>query len=145
MDSSETASGEALVAAARAARQSAYAPYSQYLVGAAVRTADGRVFAGCNVENTSYGLSVCAERIAVFGAVAAGAREIVAVAVVTQDGGTPCGACLQVLAEFAPDAGPLPVYLAAAEETGGVRETTLDALLPDAFRLRTVSLPTVRS
>ncbi len=91
-----------LVSAARAAREKAYAPYSRYQVGAAVQTVEGRVFTGCNIENASYGLSICAERTAIFAAVAAGAREITAVALVTADGGTPCGACRQVLAEFLP-------------------------------------------
>ena len=92
---------QTLVQAARAARAHAYAPYSGYAVGAAVLTDDGRVFAGCNVENASYGLSVCAERVAVFCAIAAGTRRLVAAAVCTPDGGTPCGACRQVLLEFA--------------------------------------------
>lgn len=125
-----------LINAARQVRQNAYAPYSRYHVGAALRASDGRIFAGCNVENTSYGLTICAERGAACGAVAAGARAFVAVAVVTDGGGTPCGACLQVLAEFAPPApDSLAVYL-TDEEAGTVRETTLAALLPDAFRLR---------
>jgi cytidine deaminase len=129
--------GVDLAAAARAARARAYAPYSRYAVGAALRTAggDGAVFTGANVENASYGLSVCAERSAIFTAVSAGAREVTALAVATEDGGTPCGACRQVLAEFAPrDGAPLPVLLVDA--AGNVRETTLAALLPDAFTLR---------
>ena len=127
---------EELVGAARAAREQAYAPYSQYRVGAAVKTADGRVFTGCNIENASYGLSICAERVAVFSAVAAGAREITTVAVVTADGGTPCGACRQVLAEFVPASGDLTVLL--ADSGGSTRETTFTALLPEAFTLRQV-------
>jgi cytidine deaminase len=124
-----------LVSIACAVRANAYAPYSKYKVGAAVLTADGRVFGGCNVENASYGLCNCAERTAVFSAIAAGAKEVIGVAVVTEDGGTPCGACRQVLAEFAPrDGSPLVVLLADA--TGSVvRETTLGELFPDAFRL----------
>ena len=131
-----------LVAQAHAARLRAYAPYSGYQVGAALLTSGGQTFTGGNVENTSYGLTVCAERVAVFSAVVAGAlpsASIVAVAVATQDAGTPCGACLQVLAEFAPAEGTMMVLLASAD--GGVRETTLSALLPDAFRLRAVPLP----
>ena len=125
---------EDLAEVARAARARAYAPYSRYHVGAAVRADDGRVFSGCNVENASYGLSMCAERTAIFGAVAAGATQVKAVAVATEDGGTPCGACRQVLAEFAPpDGSPLVVLLVDA--AGRVRETTLAALLPDAFGL----------
>jgi cytidine deaminase len=125
-----------LIEAALAAQQNAYCPYSNYPVGAAVRTADGQIFRGCNVENASYGLCNCAERTAVFSAIAAGApRTITAVAVVTADGGSPCGACRQVLAEFAPkDGTPVPVWLCRADGTI-VHETTLQMLLPFAFSL----------
>jgi cytidine deaminase len=122
--------GSALVAASRTARRRAYAPYSRFKVGAAVRAA-GALYSGCNVENASYGLTVCAERVAVGAAVAAGARklEAVAVASATSPPTPPCGACLQVLAEFG---GPeLPVTLAGAR--GEVVETTLGALLPRGF------------
>ncbi len=120
---------DALVAAAEAVRANAYAPYSGFAVGAAVVSADGRVFAGCNVENASYGLTVCAERHAVAAAVAAGARDLRGLAVVTpvSPAASPCGACRQVLAEF----GEMDVVLA---NPGGERErTTLAALLPHAF------------
>jgi len=120
----------ALVRAARAARRRAYAPYSGFRVGAAVR-ARGRTFAAANVENASYGLTVCAERNAVAAAVLAGARRLEAVAVAsgTWPPAPPCGACLQALAEFA---GPgLPVALAGAG--GRVVETRLGELLPRAF------------
>jgi cytidine deaminase len=122
-----------LVAAARAARRRAYAPYSRFLVGAAVATG-ARIQAGCNVENASYGLTICAERTAVAGMVAAGGRRIDAVAVAsgTVPPTPPCGMCLQTLAEFA---GPeLPVYLAGAH--GTQVSTTLGALLPSAFSKR---------
>ena len=93
---------DALVDAAWKVRESAYAPYSNFAVGAALLAADGRVFTGCNVENISYGLTNCAERVAIGAAVAAGVREFLAVAVVADTGVpiSPCGACRQVLAEF---------------------------------------------
>lgn len=123
---------EQLVAAALAARARAYAPYSHFQVGAALLLDDGSVVAGCNVENASYGLTTCAERTAVFTAVASGARSFRALAVATGPGASPCGACRQVLREFAPD---LPIYIADA--AGNYRSTSLAALLPDAFGPRT--------
>jgi homotetrameric cytidine deaminase len=120
-----------LRAAALAARERAYARYSEFSVGAAVETADGRRFTGANIENASYGLTICAERTAVFAAVLAGAHKITAVAVSGPDGVTtpPCGACRQVLAEFgAPD-----VPLSYARADGGWTDTTLGELLPAAF------------
>ena len=127
------AGADRLVGAARAARRRAYAPYSRFRVGAAVR-ARGRVFEGANVENASYGLTLCAERSAVTAAVLAGARRLDAVAVAsgTSPPTPPCGMCLQTLAEFA---GPeLPVLLAGAR--GAVVETTLGELLPRGFSKR---------
>lgn len=123
---------EQLLAAAREARRRAYAPYSGYTVGAAVCDEDGRIFAGANVENASYGLTVCAERVAVWRAVSEGARRIGALAVVTRDGGTPCGACRQVLAEFAAEDARI---WCASEESEAVEEYRLVDLLPMAFRL----------
>ena len=116
-----------LLDAARVARAQAYAPYSRFAVGAALRTKSGRVFTGCNVENLSFGLTICAERAAVFSAVAAGEREFEALAVVadSREPVTPCGACRQVLAEFSPS---LPVCSANLE--GAVFESSIAELLP---------------
>ena len=119
----------ALVAAARAARANAYAPYSRYAVGAAVLSDDGRTFSGANVENASYGATVCAERLAIWTAVAAGARRIVAVAGVTAGGGSPCGLCRQVMTEFADAAAPI----AMAAPDGDPTVRTLGELLPMAW------------
>jgi cytidine deaminase len=123
----------ALARAARAARRRAYAPYSGFRVGAAV-LAGGAIYSGCNVENASYGLTVCAERVAVAAAIAAGARRIDAIAVAsgTDEPTPPCGMCLQTLAEFAGPA--LPVRLVGAR--GGAVDTTLGELLPRAFTKR---------
>ncbi len=119
---------EALLAAACEARGRAYAPYSHYRVGAAVLTKNGRIFTGVNVENASYGLANCAERTAVFKMVSEGERRILAVAICTENGGSPCGACRQVLTEFG---GDVPVWL--SDDQGNVRQTSLHALLPDHF------------
>jgi cytidine deaminase len=118
-----------LVAAAQEVRTNAHAPYSGYQVGAAVLTTDGEIFAGCNVENASYGLSVCAERHAIAVAVAAGHTTFDGVAVVTSSSpaASPCGACRQVLAEF----GDFPVIL--ADLGGDQRMTTVLELLPLPF------------
>lgn len=117
-----------LVSLARNARQHAYAPYSHYRVGAALLTADGEVFTGCNVENAEFGSTVCAERVAIWSAVAAGHREFGMLAVVTSNGGAPCGSCRQVLVEFAPD---MVVYIADTEQL--YRQLTVRELLPDFF------------
>ena len=101
-----------LIHTAQEARRWAYAPYSHYAVGAALLTVSGRIYDGVNVENAAYPSGICAERVAVFKAVSEGEREFLAVAVVTENGGTPCGACRQVLAEFSPD---MPVVLDGAE------------------------------
>jgi len=123
-----------LLTAARAVRRHAHAPYSRFAVGAAVRDEHGRVHVGCNVENASYGLTICAERNAVAAAVAAGARAVRAVAVVTptRPPGSPCGACRQVLAEL----GNARTLVLLAGPTGAAETTTLGALLPRAFALR---------
>jgi cytidine deaminase len=124
---------EALVAAARAARERAYAPYSEFAVGAALLCADGSVVSGCNVENGSYGLTICAERNAVFAAVASGRRTFTAIAVAgaPESVTSPCGACRQVMAEFAPE---LRVLYTVPD---GVADTKLSELLPQPF-VRTV-------
>lgn len=117
-----------LIAAACAAREKAYAPYSNYQVGAALLAEDGRIFTGVNVENASYGLAICAERTAVFKMVAAGIQNFLAIAICTENAGSPCGACRQVMVEFA---GDVPIYLVDA--VGNGRDTTLYTLLPDHF------------
>jgi cytidine deaminase len=119
---------DALLSAAAAIRAKAYAPYSRFTVGAAVLGEDGQIYTGVNVENASYGLTICAERTAVVKAVTAGVQRIRAVAVCTENGVSPCGACRQVLAEFADD---IPVWLSDA--AGQVRELTLNQLLPYCF------------
>ncbi|MFZ0500981.1 MAG: cytidine deaminase [Steroidobacteraceae bacterium] len=124
------ADSNALMARARECLDRAYAPYSRFHVAAAVVDEQGRVFTGVNVENISYGLSVCAERVAIFSAVAAGARRITAVAVTARNADllSPCGACRQVLVEFAaPD---VPVY---CDAPGGPRCWTVAELLPHGF------------
>lgn len=117
-----------LVQLAQSARERAYAPYSHYQVGAALLTQSGQVFAGCNVENAVYPLTTCAERTAVVKAVSEGQHEFAAIAIATRNGGSPCGACRQVLREFAPH-----VRVLLVDETGRVREFTLDQLLPESF------------
>jgi len=119
-----------LIDAALGARQQAYAPYSKFPVGAAVLTEEGQIFAGCNVENASFGLTNCAERTAVFAAVAAGRRQFAALAVATAGGYPPCGACRQVLAEFC---GDLPILVVDVRCDGQVNEFGLAELLPLRF------------
>jgi cytidine deaminase len=118
-----------LVESARAAQANAYAPYSRFRVGAAVLGTDGRVFGGCNVENGSLGLTVCAERHAVAAAVLAGTRPTAVAIVTDRDYVGPCGACRQVLSEFEPH---MPVVLVGSDG-GRPRTTTLERLLPGAF------------
>jgi cytidine deaminase len=120
---------EPLIQNARKVRERAYAPYSKFPVGAALLTADGEIFCGCNVENLSFGLTICAERSAISAAVAAGKREFVAIAVIadSREPVTPCGACRQVLAEFAHD---LPIC--SVNLDGQTYQSTLSILLPRA-------------
>lgn len=117
-----------LVRAASEARENAYVPYSGYRVGAALLTRSERVFTGANVENASYGLSVCAERVAAFKAAAEGEREFEAIAVVTDNGVMPCGACRQVLTEFGPN-----MRVIVADTNGNLRTYRLSDLLPGGF------------
>lgn len=118
-----------LIQIAQDVREHAYTPYSQYRVGAALHSTDGRIFSGCNVENAAYPTGICAERVALVKAVSEGARDFDALVVVTDNGGTPCGVCRQMLYEFAPD---LPVTCLNSEGEV-VLETTLRELLPHGF------------
>ncbi len=111
------------------ARKKAYAPYSNYKVGAALRTKDGRMYQGINIENAAYPSTICAERTAIFSAITQGEREFDLIAVVTQNGGFPCGGCRQVMAEFA-----LDMLVVIADEDGKIHEKlTVSQLLPGAF------------
>jgi cytidine deaminase len=118
-----------LVKRAVEARRHAYAPYSKYAVGAALLSSTGRIYGGANVENAAYPTGMCAERTALFHAVSEGEREFAAVAVVTENAGTPCGACRQALSEFGLDT----VVLLIDASGRIVSETTIGALLPQAF------------
>ncbi len=119
-----------LMNAAREARRQAYAPYSHYYVGAAVLTKSGKVYTGCNIENAAYPTGSCAERVAIFKAVADGERELVALAVATSNGGSPCGACRQVFSEFAHDDA---VIILASARGDGRKTFTMKKILPDRF------------
>lgn len=118
-----------LIDLANEARRRAYAPYSNYPVGAVLRTRSGKMFTGCNVENAAYPTSMCAERTAIFKAVSEGEKEFDVIAVVTPNGGTPCGSCRQVMSEFGLDT----LVLVADGEGRLVLETTVAGLLPEAF------------
>ena len=117
-----------LVQHALTARQRAYAPYSNYQVGAALLCADGTVVYGCNVENAAFPSTICAERVAMTSAIAQGKRDFVAIAVATRDGGTPCGTCRQVLSELGPE---MAVYI--VNEQGEHWTTSVRDLLPYSF------------
>lgn len=120
---------EELLRRAREALKNAYAPYSRYRVGACILAADGRMFCGCNVENASYGLTICAERGAVMAAVSSGAREFTRIAIVSEGSlPWPCGACRQVLREFAPD-----IEVLVQDSEGNTHRATLSELLPMSF------------
>jgi cytidine deaminase len=120
---------KALIDLANEARRKAYAPYSNYPVGAALRTRSGRIYTGCNVENAAYPTGMCAERVAIFKAVSEGEKEFDIIAVVTPNGGSPCGGCRQVMAEFG-----LETVILIGDDKGHVlKETTVADLLPEAF------------
>ncbi len=121
-----------LYEAAKAARSMSYSPYSGFAVGAAVMTDNGRVYTGCNVENASYGATICAERNAIFSAVAGGERRIVKIAIAgsSDDAAWPCGICRQVMSEFASDN-----FYVIVEEKGHIVTVSLDELLPHGFKL----------
>lgn len=120
---------QSLIDLANEARRRAYVPYSNYPVGSALRTKSGRLYTGVNVENAAYPQTMCAERIAIFKAVSEGEKEFEVIAVVTNNGGSPCGGCRQVMAEFGLDT----VVLLANGEGKLVKETTVNDLLPEAF------------
>jgi cytidine deaminase len=119
----------ALIEAAQGVRQHAYAPYSNYLVGAALLTSTGNIYAGCNIENAAFSPTLCAERVAVAKAVSEGVREFEAIAVVTDNGGFPCGLCRQTLYEFS----PLMVVIVVDPEGNIINESSLAELLPRGF------------
>jgi cytidine deaminase len=120
---------QSLVDLANTARRRAYVPYSHYPVGSSLRTKTGRIFTGVNVENAAYPQTMCAERIAIYKAVSEGEKEFEVITVVTDNGGSPCGGCRQVMAEFG-----LDTIVILAEGNGRiVKETTVKELLPEAF------------
>ena len=119
-----------LIDIANEARRRAYAPYSKYLVGAALRTASGRIYTGVNIENAAYPDSICAERVAIFKAISDGETSFEVIAVVTSNGGPPCGSCRQVMSEFGMDT----IVLIADGKGKLVREVSVEQLLPGAFR-----------
>jgi cytidine deaminase len=120
---------QSLVDLANTARQRAYVPYSHYPVGSSLRTKTGRIFTGVNVENAAYPQTMCAERVAIYKAVSEGEKEFEVITVVTDNGGSPCGGCRQVMAEFG-----LDTIVILAEGNGRIiKETTVKELLPEAF------------
>ena len=127
---------EALIEAARAAREFAYAPYSGFSVGSALQTRSGRIFTGCNVENASYGLTICSERVALTKAVSEGERDFTALAICAVGAPAPCGACRQVLHEFSSD---LSLVLFDPQD-GARKKADLSTLLPWAFERASLDL-----
>ncbi len=128
-----------LAVVARSAKTHAYCPYSGYAVGCAIQTVSGKVFSGCNIENVSFGLTICAERAALAQMVSAGEREIETIYVVTRDGGSPCGMCRQTLIEFLSPEKDAQVFVEA--EGGTVKEYSLRSLLPASFNAELDKLP----
>jgi cytidine deaminase len=120
---------QALVDLANTARERAYVPYSHYAVGSALRTRSGRIFTGVNIENAAYPQTMCAERVAMFKAVSEGEKDFEVITVVTDNGGSPCGGCRQVMAEFGLDT----IVILADGQGHIVEETTVKNLLPGAF------------
>ena len=120
-----------LLEAAAKARHNAHSKYSKFSVGSALLTEDGSVFLGCNVENASYGLTICAERVALTSAVTAGHKSFQAMAIVADELAAPCGACRQVLAEFCED--NFPVYVASAKDSASFETHLMGKLLPERF------------
>jgi len=118
-----------LIQIAIEARKKAYVPYSHYPVGAALLTKSGKIYTGANIENAAFSVTICAERTAIFKAVSEGERDLQAIAVVTKNGGTPCGSCRQAMAEFNPN---MKIYI-ANEKGELVQETTLKEILPGYF------------
>lgn len=118
-----------LIETAIQVRQWSYAPYSKYRVGASLLTASGKIYDGVNIENAAFPTGICAERVAIFKAVSEGEREFIALVCATENGGTPCGSCRQVMAEFS-----LDMRVLIVDESGKIHmETTVDGLLPGAF------------
>ena len=120
---------QTLIDLANETRKRAYVPYSKYPVGSAVRTKSGKTYTGVNIENAAYPQTMCAERVAIFKAVSEGEKEFEAISVVTDNGGSPCGGCRQVMAEFGLDT----IVLLADKNGNLVKETTVNELLPEAF------------
>jgi cytidine deaminase len=125
-----TSDRDELIQAALDIQQRAFCPYSNFPVGAALRTTAGKIYCGVNIENASFGLTICAERVAAGSAIAAGERDFVAIAVVSRGGASPCGACRQFLAEFNPK---LLILMVDSLRPKEIHEATLEALLPSRF------------
>jgi len=128
---------DSLIEAAKKARELAYAPYSKFRVGAAVKSGSGKIYTGCNIENASYGLTICAERVAVFNAISAGETTISVVVIVAGDEeiARPCGACLQVISEFASTYSDNPTLIIASSANGDYDIKTISDYLPMRFHL----------